>query len=229
MLSIFFYDGPFARYFRKIDINFQVEKLNFQCADQLQNLISSSSIPLLITIKISSRSVNCILSYRVRKKYSKMSFKAPKLSFLWTKLHQKLYSFSPKQTTPTVKISDRSVQFNERKRVRKKRLQQKTSLTKVKNWPIRCLQTLTSFFSKTMSFGEKFMRIKVVERKIPHTGAALRFLLRCTVREIFSKNWNELSSWKAQLLLHGSTSKFNQLFFYTPTNHHKNFMQIGSV
>jgi hypothetical protein len=40
-----------------------------------------------------------------------------------------------------------------------------------------------------VSFWEKFVRTKVVEREIPDERFGLRFPLRCTVREIFSKNW----------------------------------------
>ena len=101
-------------------MNFQLEKLNFEGTDQRQNLISSSLVHTLITIKISSRLVNSSTSYRVRKKFTKNELKAPKLSFPCTELHQKLISTSPTRTTSTVKISYRSVQFNGRNRVRKK-------------------------------------------------------------------------------------------------------------
>lgn len=90
-----------------------------------------------------------------------MSLKLPKRNSLFTELHQNLISCSLMQATFTVKISNWSIHFNERKSVRKENFQQTNKSDDCKSgFPLKninimmsqCFQIETSIFSLAKIF-----------------------------------------------------------------------------
>ena len=88
-----------------------------------------------------------------------------------------------------ITISRRSTQFEKHYRIKKQE----------KNRPIKTLQTLKSFFSKTARFWEKFIRAKVVKRKISDYQNAFLFFSRThCFRDIWEKQ-EKTSSFKKSI------------------------------